>query len=142
MSIKAFMQPPVEAETKKVLISERFVDETTGEPLPFEIRVISQETNENIKRQASKPIRKNGIVVGEDFDSIKYGKLLLMACTVTPNFKDAELCDYYKTKLPEEVPGRMLTAGEYNALVREIGKLNGFAETEDEVKELEEEAKN
>jgi hypothetical protein len=58
---------------------------------------------------------------------------------VSPNFKDADLCAYYKTKDPLEVPGRMLRAGEYNKLVKEISLLNGF--TEDEMI-LEDEAKN
>ena len=139
MSIKAFMQPPVEAETKKVIISARFTGEN-GEPQPFVIRVISQETNEGLRKQSAKPVKKNGVVVGEDFDAIKYGKLLVMACTVEPNFKDKELCDYYKTLDPMDVPGRMLTAGEYNKLVREINDLNGFSGSSND--ELEEEAKN
>lgn len=138
MSIKAFMQPPIEAETKKVIISERFADEK-GKPLPFVIRAISQETNEGLRKQASKPIRKNGVTVGEDLDSIKYGRLLVLSCTVEPDFKDKELCDYYKTMDPAEIPSRMLGAGEYAKLVKEINKLNGFV-MDDEA--LEEEAKN
>lgn len=141
MSIKAFMQPPVEAETKKVIISARFTDEN-GEPQPFVIRVISQETNESLRRQAGKPIKKNGVVIGEDFDPIKYGRLLINACTVSPNFKDRELCEYYKTLDPLDVPGRMLTAGEYAKLVREINDLNGFTVKDEDMDELEEEAKN
>ena len=133
------MQPPVEAETKKVIISARFTDEN-GEPQPFIIRVISQETNEGLRRQAVKPVKKNGVVVGEDFDAAKFGKLLVMACTVEPNLKDTELCEYYKTLDPLDVASRMLTAGEYNKLVREINNLNGF--TANSVDELEEEAKN
>ena len=140
MSIKAFMQPPVEAETKEVIISKRFVDEN-GEPQPFKIRVISQETNESLRKQACKPVKKNGVVIGEDVDSIKYGRLLMLACTVEPNFKDKELCEYYKTLDPAEVPSRMLGAGEYAKLVKEINELNGFI-SPDVSDALEEEAKN
>ena len=137
-SLKAFMCPPVTDETKDVIIGKRFVNEK-GEPQPFTIRVISQEINESLRKQCAHPIKKNGTVIGEDFDSIKFGKLLINACTVTPDFKNAELCDYYKTKDPLEVPSRMLTAGEYAKLVKEINALNGFAE---DVEDLEEEAKN
>lgn len=136
-NIKAFMQPPVEEETKEVIISDRFKDGDKN--VPFVIRVISQETNEGLRQKASRPVRKNGTVIGENFDTGLYGKLLLQACVVSPNFKDAELCDYYKTKDPLDVPGRMLTAGEYNKLIREINRLNGFAEDLDT---LEDEAKN
>lgn len=136
-NIKAFMLPPVEEETKEVIISDRFKE--GDKVVPFTIRVISQETNETIRNRASHPIRRNGTTVGMDFDSDLYGKLLLQACVVSPNFKDADLCAYYKTKDPLEVPGRMLRAGEYNKLIKEISSLNGF--TEDE-KTLEDEAKN
>lgn len=140
MSIKAFMQPPVEAETKEVIISRRFVNEK-GEPQPFVIRAISQETNEGLRKQASHPIKRNGVIVGEDIDTTKYGRLLVLACTVEPDFRDKELCDYYKTLDPAEVPSRMLGAGEYAKLVKEINKLNGFI-SQDNSDALEEEAKN
>lgn len=137
--LKAFMQPPVTDVTKDVVISERFKDEN-GKVQPFTIRVINQEVNDNIKRQCSMPMKKNGVVVGSTLDTDKYTKMLLQACTVTPNFKAVELCDFYKTRDSLEVPGRMLTAGEYNKLMKEINRLNGFVENEDET--LKEEAKN
>lgn len=139
-NLKAFMLPPVEEETKEVIISDRFKD--GDKPVPFVIRVISQETNEALRKRASHPVRRNGMVVSEEFDTSTYGKLLLQACVVSPNFKDAELCEYYKTKDPLEVPGKMLKAGEYNKLIKEINALNGFVETDNDVKTLEDEAKN
>lgn len=137
-SLKAFMQPPVMDETLDVIVSKRFVNEK-GEPEPFKIRIISQEVNEGIRRQCVKPVKKNGTVVGEEFDSVKFGKLLVLTCTTYPNFKDTELCDYYKTKDPLDVPSRMLTVGEYSRLVKAINDFNGFNE---DIEELEEEAKN
>lgn len=136
-NIKAFMQPPVEEKTKEVIVSDRFKD--GEECVPFVIRVISQETNEGLRKKASRPVHKNGTIIGENFDTGLYGKHLLLACVVFPNFKDSSLCDYYKTKDPLDVPGRMLTAGEYNKLIKEINKLNGFTEDPDI---LEDEAKN
>lgn len=73
---------------------------------------------------------------------MKYGKLLINACVVTPNFKDSELCAYYKTVDPLEVPGRMLTVGEYNRLVRAIRELNELVTSDEDFYELDEEAKN
>lgn len=138
MDLKAFMLPSVTDETKDVIISKRFVDEK-GEPLPFKIRKISQEINEGLRKQSSKPIKKNGTIVGEELDSIKFSRLLIIACTLEPNFKASELCDFYKTKDPTDVPSRMLTAGEYAKLAKEIQDFNGFNE---DVEELEELAKN
>lgn len=136
-NLKAFMLPSVEDEQKEVIISDRFKE--GDKVIPFKIKVISQETNEGLRKKASRSIRKNNTVVGMDFDTDLYGKLLLQACVVYPNFKDAELCDFYKTKDPLDVPGRMLTAGEYNRLIKEINTLNGFT---DDPAVLEDEAKN
>ena len=47
-----------------------------------------------------------------------------------------------KTADPLDVPGRMLSSGEYGKLVREINNFNGFISTDNELNEVEEEAKN
>lgn len=138
--IKAFLQPPVMDETREVVISKRFKG-ADGKPVPFTIRVINQETNGKLLRQATKKAKVNGQVM-QEIDNERYGKLLVSACVVDPNFRNAELCDFYKTADPLDVPGRMLTVGEYNRLVREIKELNELAMTDDDFSELEEEAKN
>lgn len=139
--LKAFMKPPVTDTTEDVIISDRFTDED-GKVQPFKIRIISQEINESLHNQASRPIKKNGVVIGSQTDSVKYGNLLIVACVVYPNFKDSELCNYYKTKDPLDVPRRMLTAGEFNKLVKAVNRINGFNVDDDQVETLEEEAKN
>ncbi len=138
--IKAFLLPPVMEETKEVVITKRAVDES-GKPVPFVIRVIDQETNNRLVKQATRKSKMNGQLVRE-LDDDKYGKLLVNTCVVSPNFKDSELCAYYKTADPLDVPGRMLTVGEYNRLVREIKKINDLVLDEEELNELNEEAKN
>ncbi|MEI3187932.1 MAG: hypothetical protein V8S27_09220 [Lachnospiraceae bacterium] len=138
--IKAFLLPPVMDETKEVVITKRAVDEN-GKPIPFVIRVIDQETNDRLLKRAMKKTRANGRII-QEIDTDKYGKLLVDACVVTPNFKDAELCAYYKTTDPLDVPGRMLTMGEYDLLVKEIRNLNEMIGDDDSLEELEEEAKN
>jgi hypothetical protein len=139
--LKAFMKPPVTDTTEDVIISDRFTDED-GKVQPFKIRIISQEINESLHNQASRPIKKNGVVIGSQTDSTKYGNLLIVACVVYPNFKDSELCNYYKTKDPLDVPRRMLTAGEFNKLVKAVNRINGFDVGDDQAETLEEEAKN
>jgi len=138
--IKAFLLPPVMDETKEVVITKRAVDEN-GKPIPFVIRVIDQETNDRLLKRAMKKTRANGRII-QELDTDKYGKLLVDACVVTPNFKDAELCAYYKTTDPLDVPGRMLTMGEYDLLVKEIRNLNEMIGDDDSLEALEEEAKN
>ena len=138
--IKAFLQPPVTDETQEVIISKRFKGED-GKPVPFVIRVIDQATNNRLLKRATKKgkTRKQS---DQELDRTLYGKLLLEACVVSPNFTDADLCAYYKTNDPLDVPERMLSSGEYNRLIRAINRLNGFTDTDDEYEENEEEAKN
>ena len=138
--IKAFLQPPVTDETQEVIISKRFKGED-GKPVPFVIRVIDQATNNRLLKRATKKgkTRKQS---DQELDRTLYGKLLLEACVVSPNFKDADLCAYYKTNDPLDVPEMMLSSGDYNRLIRAINRLNGFTDTDDEYEENEEEAKN
>lgn len=139
-SIKAFLQPPVMEETKEVIVSKRFKDEN-GNPVPFVIRVIDQETNDKLINQATRKAKKNGQII-RDFDEERYAKLLLSSCVVEPDFKNSEICAYYKAVDPLDVPGRMLNVGEYNYLVKKIRELNEIALSDEEFEGLVEEAKN
>ncbi len=140
MDIKAFLQPPVMNEEKEVIISKRFKG-ADGKPVPFVIRVIDQETNGKLLKQATKKAKSSGQLI-QELDSDKYGKLLVQACVVEPDFRNSDLCAYYKTVDPLDVPGRMLTVGEYNRLVSAIKEINELVTTEDEYSAMEEEAKN
>lgn len=138
--IKAFLQPPVMDETKEVIISKRFKGED-GKPVPFVIRAIDQETNDKIIKISTETQRINGQDVTR-LNSEKYNSRLICDSVVTPNFKNSEICDYYKTNDPTQVPGRMLSSGEYANLLLEISKINGFLDTEEKLAKAEEEAKN
>lgn len=134
--IKAFLLPPVMEETKEAVITKR-AKGPDGKPVPFVLRAIDQETNDKLIRRAQRTNKVNGQTVRE-LDTEKYGKLLISACVIEPNFKDAELCAYYKTVDPLDVPGKMLSSGEYTKLMQEINSLNGF----EDIDGLEETAKN
>ena len=142
MDLRAYMQPPVVNETKTVYPSKRLKG-ADGKPAPFVIRVIDQETNNKLIKQATEKKKANGRLV-ETLNSEKYGNLLIQACVVEPDLKNAELCSYYKTMNPVDTINRMLSVGEYNRLVREIKLLNEIDElADDEDAEIvEEELKN
>ena len=140
INIKAFLQPPVMNETKEVVISKRFKRED-GTPEPFVIRAIDQETNDKLTKKATIRDRVNGRTV-EKLDNIKYSRELIAACVVSPDFSLKEICDYYKTNNPLEVPGRMLSAGEYGRLVKKIMKLNDIPANDEDIAKLEDEIKN
>lgn len=133
-NLSAFLKPAYLREEKEIVISKRFLDEQ-GNPAPFKIRSVSQEENEQITR-ASKRQRKVNGMVQEYLDSIEYGRRLVVTGTVMPDFRAMEMCEAYGTLDPMQVPGKMLTAGEFSALMTAISQLSGFdAETpEDEAK--------
>lgn len=136
-NLQAFLNPVAVDETKEVVISKRFVDKD-GKPIPFKIKTIMQEENERISRKCRKVETVRGQRV-ESMDSQKYNRALIVACTVEPDFRNADLCKAYGTVDPLDLPGKMLTVGEANNLAREILDLNGFS---DEAEQLEDEAKN
>ncbi len=137
-NIKAFLLPPVMEETKEVIITKR-AKGADGKPVPFVLRRIDQETNNKLLKQAQKKKMKDGQLIVET-DNEKFGKLLVLACVVEPDFRDSELCAHYKTMDPLDVPVRMLSSGEYAKLMMEINRLNGFDDVT--ANSIEEEAKN
>lgn len=121
-ALKAFLQPPKTGTTKKVVISERFVDEE-GNPVPFVLRAISQEENEQLANMSKKPVTVDDATT-EKLDTVLYTKRLVLACVQEPDFMDQEICKYYGTVDPAEVPSKMLSIGEYRLLSDEIMDLN------------------
>lgn len=128
--LKAFLQPTITGNTKEVIVSERFKDEK-GNVVPFVVKSISQEENETLSRMSTK--KKTG-----EIDSVLLTKRLILECTVQPNFKETEICEYYKTNDPLEVPSRMLGVGEYQILSNAILEINGMIDAKEKI----EEAKN
>lgn len=126
-ALKAFLQPPVSGRTKEVMISDRFKGED-GKAAPFVIQAISQDQNEELTRISRKCGEKGGVPV-DSLDSIAYTKRLMRACVKEPDLADSELCKYYKTADPEEVLGRMLNVGEYQALSKAVLEINGIGST-------------
>ncbi len=135
--LSAFLHPEPMDITKEIIISDRFKED--GKPVPFKIRTISQAENDALVKKAQKVDMVRGRRIQYQDDQ-KYTNSLIVACTVQPDFRDAELCQAYGTLDPLEVPGKMLLSGETAKLVEAIMNLNGF--TIQPPEEEEEEAKN
>ena len=135
--LSAFLHPEPMDITKEIIISDRFRED--GKPVPFKIRTISQAENDALVKKAQKVDMVRGRRIQYQDDQ-KYTNSLIVACTVQPDFRDAELCQAYGTLDPLEVPGKMLLSGETAKLVEAIMSLNGFSIQSPE--EEEEEAKN
>lgn len=122
--LSAFLHPVQTAVEKEVLISTRFQDEN-GEPVPFRIRAITQEQNDALTAKCRR-VQTVGGRRQEYLDTAQLNRELVAAATVEPDFSSAEVCEAYGTKIPTQVPGRMLLAGEYDALLKAILELSGF----------------
>ena len=108
--------------------------------MPCLAKAITQEENEEIRNRCLKPVKKNGVVITRELDTAKFSRELMVACVVEPDFRNSELCKFYGTLDPLEVPSKMLKAGEYSKLSSAISRLNGF--DDESTEELANEAKN
>ena len=122
-TLSAFLKPVKTTIEKEVVISDRFVGDD-GKPVPFKVRAISQEENDALVRAATKTRNENG----QRVDSVEYAQRLIVAATVSPDFRAKDICEAYGVVSPMMVPGKMLLSGEYNRLMKAITELSEFDE--------------
>ncbi|WP_332286697.1 phage tail assembly chaperone [Bacillus velezensis] len=129
----------IEAEEVKVPISKRFKDKA-GNVVPFVFKAITTERIDELEKENTtyKNVKGRGRV--RDLDSQRFYARIAVETTVYPNFKSKELREAYKTEDPVEVAKRILSVGgEYANWLNKAIEINGF---EDDLEDLEEEAKN
>lgn len=124
--LSAFLHPVQVSLEKEIVISDRFQDEN-GNPVPFKIRSITQEENENLLKKARRVRKVNG-QLQEYTDTTNYSRSMVVAATVEPDFSSKEMCDAYGVLDPNMVPVRMLLTGEYAKLLQEITELSGLGD--------------
>lgn len=126
-------------ENKKIVVSNRFKDEK-GRPIAWEIRSISAEEDEAIRKECTKSIP----VVGkkgqyrQSFDSNAYLTKLAVKSVVFPDLYNAELQNSYKVMGEEALIKAMLYKDEFDVLTEQ---LVADSQAED-INDLIEEAKN
>lgn len=145
-SLIAFLTPVEKPQQKEVIVSKRFVKrDAKGEPVvddngqyipePFIVRPISPNENNRLVQACTHPRKVDGKVVNM-LDSVEYSRKMIVSATVYPDFRDTELCQAYGTLIPEEVPGLMLTIGEYQVLSDAIADVSGLSDEAAEADEL------
>lgn len=120
--LSAFLKPTPEGK-KKELILERFTDEN-GKVVPFVIKSIRAADNDSLVRKNTD--RKTG-----KFNSTTYSNQLIVACMVEPDLRSTEICDYYGTIDPNDVPGLMFTIGEKQIIQDAILEINDVNSAQD-----------
>ena len=134
MDLAAFLHPELPAE-QEIVVSDRFKG-ADGKPVPFKVRPITQEENDKLMKAATRITKDRAGNTVRNFDSQAYSRALVVAGTVYPDFRDAELCKAYDVADPGLVPGKMLLVGEYVRLADAISNLSGLGDN------MEQDAKN
>ena len=129
-----------EKEHLHLAVSDSFTDEQ-GKAIEWDIRPLSAKRDEGIRDLCTKKVPFNGKkgVKAPELDVNAYLGKLVTSSVVFPNLNDKELQDSYGVMCAEELIKEMLSPGEYQDLISEIQKLDGFDVTFDEKVE---EAKN
>lgn len=123
--LNAFLsQNAIKAENEKHVISDRFVD-GKGEPIPWEIRALTAEEDEALRKTCTKKIRNKGIITQET-NYEEYMAKLIVECVVFPNLRDKELQESYGVLGADKLVRKMLTSGEYAELLEKVQLVNGF----------------
>lgn len=131
-SLQAFLHP-IKSDNKKVIISNRFMEE--GKVASFEIRAISEKENGQLMRKYTKK-DKNG---REILDRTEYAHALVANAVVFPDLANAQLQKAYGVLGEASLLTEMLNIGEFAALSQEVSSLSGL---DKEINEDIEEAKN
>ena len=139
-SLTGFLAGNVEKrENKKIVVSNRFKD-AKGNPIPWEIRSISANEDELIRKECTKnvPIVGKRNQYRQTFDSNAYLTTLAVKSVVFHDLNDAELQNSYNVMGAEQLIVTMLYKDEFDILTEQ---LVADSQTED-INELVEEAKN
>ena len=139
-NLSCFLAGNVEKrENKKIVVGNRFKDKD-GKPVEWEIRSISAEEDEVIRKACTKKIpvvgKKNQFT--QDFDANSYMAKLAAKAVVFPDLNNAELQNSYGVMGAEQLIKVMLYKDEFDYLTEQ---LVSNTDTED-VNELIDEAKN
>lgn len=135
-SLSCFLSGNAERrENKKIVISDRFKDK--GKLVEWEIRSISAEEDEAIRKECTKRIavagKKNQYT--QDFDTNIYLTKLAARAVVFPDLNDMELQNSYHVMSAEQLIKAMLYKDEFDALSEELMSFSGSQNINDVVDE-------
>ncbi len=109
-------------------------------PIPFVVKSITQAEASQIRKSCTvTEFNKRTHQKETSSDSLLYITRLVVACTVDPCFKDAELQAAYGVMGAEALVEKLLNPGQFAELVAAVEEINGF---DTDMQELVDEAKN
>lgn len=109
-------------------------------PFPFVVKTITEAENKEIQRSCqTTEYNKRTHQKTSQTDTQAYLTKLVVACTVDPCFKDAELQETYGVVGAEALVEKLFTPGQYAQLLQAVNDINCF---DTNMQELVDEAKN
>lgn len=136
-NLQAFFAQNVRSDiVEEFVVSERFKGED-GKPIPWKLRALTEEENEQIRRASMRPTEKKR-EPGQIQPDVYLAKVVV-ASVVFPDLKNAELQQSYGVMGAEALLKRMLLSGEYARLAKKVQEINGF---DKDFNDLIDEAKN
>ncbi|MGV2787000.1 phage portal protein, partial [Clostridium perfringens] len=97
-----------------------------GSPVPWKLRSITEEENQECRKAATRKVKgKNGVFTPE-IDPNDYMTKLMVSSVIYPDLKNSELQKSYGVLGAESLLRKMLLPGEFAALGERVQALNGF----------------
>ena len=125
-----------EKETKEVKIKS--LSKKAGKDVIFTVKELNMDEFKRISDLATKK-KRHGV---SETDEVEVAVNTILKSVVEPNFKDEKLLEYYEVETPKELVKKILKAGEIMEVYREIEKVSGYNQDEDEQEKEEEDIKN
>lgn len=129
-----FKECSTESKLIKYAPSKRFKNRE-GKPLEWTLKTITTAENEELVKECEKSV-KTRAGIERYTDTQKYGKLLVAACVVEPNLNREDLQNNWGVTCAEDVPVKMLMAGEYLNLLKKINDINEFDSYEEIIEDM------
>jgi hypothetical protein len=131
MSYRAFMKQNVKQhENVKHIISDRFFDEETGEPIAFEFRTLKSKDVDAARDAAMTRAKKSREY---DVNTTVLMHTLIAKAMVFPDLNDKELQDSYGVMGVSALISEMFDAKEYARLSEIVSDLAGFDKTDQDL---------
>lgn len=125
-----------EKETKEVKIKS--LSKKAGKDVIFTVKELNMDEFKRISDLATKK-KRHGVT---ETDEVEVAVNTILKSVVDPDFKNEKLLEKYEVDTPKELVKKILKAGEIMEIYREIEKVSGYNQDEEDEEKEEEDIKN
>ena len=126
MDMNIFLKQNVKLpESEKVVITKRIADKD-GNAAEWEIKAISNSKDDMLRKKHMRQVKRGKGVYTPELDTTKYFKELVINSLVYPDLENKDLQDSWGVMGADDLLDCLLTPGEYNELLQNVQRVNGF----------------